>query len=65
VNEVLLESTEIRVEDYRLRSDAAANVASRASAADVAASYRRLADCWGRLAATVERTQTPENRDAV
>jgi hypothetical protein len=65
VNEVLLQSTETRVEDYRVRSGAAANLASRASAADVAASYRRLADCWGRLAATVERTQTPENRDAV
>jgi hypothetical protein len=64
VNELLLESTELRVETDRVRSETGASLASRASVADVAASYRRLADCWGKMAAAVERTETPENRDA-
>jgi hypothetical protein len=64
LNELVLESTEIRVETYRRRSEAAESLASRASIEDVAASYRRLADCWGKLAAAVERTETPEKRDA-
>ena len=64
MNELLLESTEIRVEAYRVRSETAAGLAARARAADLAASYRHLADCWGKLAAAVEQTETPENRDA-
>lgn len=64
MSDLLLETTEIRIESYRMRSDAAASLASRARFEDVAASYRRLADCWVKLAATIERTETAEKRDA-
>ena len=64
MNDLLLESTEIRVEAYRMRSDTAASLAARASAADVATLYRHLADCWGKLATAVERTETAEKLDA-
>jgi len=64
VNDMLLETTEIRIETYRLRSEAAASLGSRARFEDVAASYRRLADCWVKLASTIERAETAEKRDA-
>ena len=64
MNEFLLETAEIRIETYRLRSDAAASLASRARFEDVADSYRRLADCWVKLAITIERAETAEKRDA-
>ena len=64
MSDLLLETTEIRIDTYRLRSDAAASLASRARFEDVAATYRRLADCWVRLAATIEQAETAEKRDA-
>ena len=64
MDDLLLETAETRVESYQRRSEAAANLASRASVADVAATYLRLADCWGKLAAAVERIETAAERDA-
>jgi hypothetical protein len=55
---------EIRVATYRERSEAAANLASRTRTDDVGASYRRLAECWGKLAATVEGAEAAEKRAA-
>jgi hypothetical protein len=57
MEELLLESPEKRGEAYRERAEAAITSASRARSEDIAACYSRLADIWGRLAATVA---TPE-----
>ena len=61
MDKTLVESPEKRGEAYRQRAEAAVASALHARSDDIAASYCRLADIWGKLAATVEPLQATKH----